>query len=100
MPYIKQEDRHDMDNVVIEMHEMGVEPNGKLNYVLFKYFLETVGQELSYNEVKNYCAELRATATEIERRVLGPYEDVKKKENGEVGVSRFHMNPFRPKRFD
>ncbi len=82
MPYIKQEDRAKMDEVVGTMCAKGVIPDGKLNYVLYKFCKDMVRP--SYAGYKNYCAELRQCATEIERRLLGPYEDIKRDENGEV----------------
>ena len=37
MPYIKQENRPNMNNVVDEMVAQGVKVNGDLNYILFKF---------------------------------------------------------------
>lgn len=82
MPYIKQEDRPEMDIVVGEMAHRGVKPDGKLNYVLFKFCQDHT--KPGYNNYKNFCAELRQCATEIERRILAPYEDIKIEENGDV----------------
>lgn len=82
MPYIKQEDRTAMNAVVHEMKIQGVKPDGKLNYVLYKFCKDTV--EPSYNNYKNFIGELRQCASEIERRILGQYEDLKIKENGDV----------------
>ena len=82
MPYIKKKDRQDMDIVVVNMISQNVEPNGKLNYVLYKFCKDTV--EPSYNNYKNFCGELRQCATEIERRLLANYEDDKINENGDV----------------
>lgn len=82
MPYIEPEKRHSMNLVVTEMEEQNVQPDGRLNYVLYKFCKDNI--EPSYNNYKNYCAELRQCATEIERRLLGPYEDSKIKSNGDV----------------
>lgn len=82
MPYIKQEDRNKMDAVVETMRLLKVKANGDLNYILYKFCKENV--EPSYNNYKNFCGELRQCATEIERRILGPYEDFKINENGDV----------------
>lgn len=82
MPYIKKEDRTAMNAIVEEMKFQDCKPDGKLNYVLYKFCKDTV--EPSYNNYKNFCAELRQCATEIERRILGPYEDTKIEENGDV----------------
>jgi hypothetical protein len=64
------------------MEHYGVLANGDLNYVLFKFCKYHV--QSSYNNYKNFCGELRQCATEIERRLLAPYEDEKIKENGDV----------------
>lgn len=82
MPYIKKEKRKDMDEVIKAMILYGLEVNGDLNYVLFKFCKYMI--EPSYNNYKNFCGELRQCATEIERRILAPYEDEKIKENGDV----------------
>jgi len=82
MPYIKKEERVELNFVVDNMTAMNVKPNGRLNYVLFKLCKDTV--EPSYNNYKNFIAELTECAEEIRRRFLAPYEDEKIKENGDV----------------
>jgi hypothetical protein len=81
MPYIEKNSRPRFDKVVQAMKDAGIVANGDLNYVLFK-FARSIGP--SYNNYKNYCGELRQCATEIERRILAPYEDKKIEENGDV----------------
>lgn len=82
MPYIKQDERKKMDRIVNLMAILGVEAKGDLNYILYKFCKHCITP--SYNNFKNYCGELRQCATEIERRILAPYEDEKIKENGDV----------------
>ena len=82
MPYIKQDKRIKLNEIVDLMEECGIKADGDLNYILFKYCKYHI--EPSYNNYKNYCGELRQCATEIERRLLGSYEDFKIKENGDV----------------
>lgn len=82
MPYIKQEDRPIMDTVVDRMDAISVKANGDLNYILYAFCKRYVPR--SYNSYKNFCGELRQCATEIERRIIGPYEDEKIAENGDV----------------
>ena len=82
MPYIKQERRQPMDNIIGLMTLEKVKANGDLNYILFKFCKYQV--EPSYNNYKNFCGELRQCATEIERKILAPYEDQKILENGDV----------------
>ena len=82
MPYIKQEDRPAMDKVVDAMVEAGVQANGDLNYILYKFCKYNIS--LNYNSIKNFCGELNAVVAEIRREILTSYEDLKKEENGPV----------------
>jgi hypothetical protein len=82
MPYIKQADRQRLAAVLEEMEACEVKPNGELNYICFAYAVRTV--EPSYNNWKNYIAELQLCANELKRRYLDPYEDKKILENGDV----------------
>ena len=84
MPYIKKEKRDKLVKIAELMCEFDVRADGDLNYILFKYFKMGYYDSFSYNGIKNYCGELRQCATEIERRILAPYEDQKRKENGDV----------------
>jgi len=82
MPYVKQQRREALDRVVQLMREVDVKADGDLNYILFAFCKRTIVP--SYNNYKNYCGELRQCATEIERRLLGYYEDKKIQEEGDV----------------
>lgn len=82
MPYIKQNERSAMDQIVNMMDDWGVKADGDLNYILYAFCKRHV--KPSYNNYKNFCGELRQCATEIERRILGPHEDLKEKENGPI----------------
>ena len=82
MPYIKQNRRRELDHIVEAMANAEVKVNGDLNYILYAYCKYHISE--SYNNFKNFCGELRQCATEIERRMLGPYEDQKIEENGDV----------------
>lgn len=82
MPYIKQPRRDQVENVVGTMIDEDIQANGDLNYILFHYCRHRI--KPSYNNYKNYIGELRQCATEIERRLLAPYEDQKIIENGDV----------------
>ena len=103
MPYIKSKiRRRELDKIVELMINNRIKANGDLNYVLFKFCKKHVGK--SYNSIKNFIGELNETIAEIKRRkkksefikelkntikeirkrILGPYEDKKKEENGDV----------------
>lgn len=71
-----------MDEIVDLMVKNEVEANGDLNYILFKFCKYHIVH--SYNSLKNFCGEIRQCATEIERKILAPYEEIKEKENGKI----------------
>lgn len=71
-----------MDEVINFMIDKKVEPNGKLNYVLYKYCKTYI--KPSYNNYKNFIGELEECVAEIRRSILGPYEEAKKEENGDI----------------
>ena len=71
-----------MDEIVELMNEYNVKADGDLNYILFKFCKNVVLP--SYGNYKNFCGELRQCATEIERKLLAPYENKKELENGSV----------------
>lgn len=82
MPYVKQEQRPDLDVVVQAMANAGVAANGDLNYILFAFCKRHVSP--SYNNYKNFMGELNEVAEEIRRRILAEYENQKIIENGDV----------------
>lgn len=82
MPYVTQEKRPKLDIIVDKMKETKIKADGDLNYILFKYCKYNVPP--SYNNYKNFIAELHETAHEIRRRLLSFYEDKKIEENGDV----------------
>lgn len=81
MPYIDPDKREEVDNLV-PMVSLHAPADGRLNYLLFAVCKRSIPP--SYTSYKNFCGELRQCATEIERRLLGPYEDMKIIENGDV----------------
>jgi len=82
MPYIKQDERKKLEKILKLMKKLEIKANGDLNYILFTYCKRNIS--LSYNNLKNYLGELNQTISEIERKILGPYEDQKIKENGDI----------------
>jgi hypothetical protein len=74
--------RNELNKIIELMEEKGVKADGDLNYILFAYCKLCI--PASYNNYKNFCGELHQAATEIERRILAPYEDNKILENGDI----------------
>lgn len=82
MPYIKQDNRKVMDEIVQLMLDLNVKVDGDLNYILYKFCKKAV--KPSYNNYKNFIGELNCCSKEIYRRLVAPYEDLKSNENGDV----------------
>lgn len=82
MPYVKQEDRAELNS--------GRYPTtpGELNYSITKLVREYLGY--MFHQPPNYAAYnevigvLDSAKLEFYRRVVSPYEDEKKSENGDV----------------
>ena len=82
MPYIKKGKRLAMDKVVESMFNAGVEANGDLNYILYKFAKYHITP--GYGNYKNFLGELNEAGEEIRRRLLAPYEEKKITENGDI----------------
>jgi hypothetical protein len=70
MPYIKQEQRPEMDKIVELMSRKNVDAGNDLEYILFTFCKKHISP--SYNNFKNFRGELRESADEIIRRGLIP----------------------------
>ena len=68
--------------VVHAMVIADVKADGDLNYILFKFFKYYVKHAVS--EYDRFCKSLISCAIKIEDDLLGPYEDKKIEENGDV----------------
>lgn len=93
MPYIKQEDRDWLDmsinTVIARLHTVSLDVltrPGPTNYAITRIVAGALKPEggWSYHSISRAIAVLRDAATEMERRLMGPREDVVIKENGDV----------------
>lgn len=70
MPYVKPEQRPELDEVVELMREAKLKLTGDLSHILFEFGKRHI--KPSYNNFKNYRAELFEVVVEIERRLVVP----------------------------
>jgi len=85
MPYIKQEKRPAIDEHINFLEHL-IPTDGDLNYVITKLCLAYVEQHgKSYHTLNDITGALECAKLEFNRRLIGPYEDSKIKENGDVG---------------
>jgi hypothetical protein len=84
MPYTKSEDRT-MRDIITELTEH-IKVKGDLNYTI----CELVGQlclrdgGIGYTSTSNWIDAVGGAEYELTRRLLDPYEDLKKEQNGDV----------------
>jgi hypothetical protein len=87
MPYIKQEQRPSIDELVApliaHLKELPLEDqDGSLNYAVTKVLKDVY--PMKYFHLNRALGVLTAIRAEFYRVVVAPYEDIKIKENGEV----------------
>jgi len=90
MPYIEQKYRDEYDPLIealaIAVMNSGIRIEGKLNYIITRLLHTTLGFFRSYASYSLIIATLEAVKQEYYRRVVAPYEDKKREENGDVYV--------------
>lgn len=87
MPYIKKEQRPAIDSLVQPLIEhlksLSVEDqDGSLNYAVTKIIKHVYPQK--YFHFNRALGVLTAITQELYRKIIGPYEDTKIEENGDV----------------
>ena len=79
MPYIKPNRRDAIH------HGSPLQSSGELNYAITRLCIRYINQHgLSYAVCNAVLGVLSAVPRELYRRVIAPYEDIKKEENGDL----------------
>lgn len=79
MPYINQLRRDVLDT------EMGISRTpGELTYQLTRVVVDYIVQQECFTTYAEAIGALEATKLELYRRMIAPYEDKKREENGDV----------------
>ena len=93
MPYIKKEDRKDYDDLIEEVvgrlldkgpKDSGTAVVGDVNYVISSIIWKLFDAKTSYTVGNNLVGVLECVKQEFYRRKIGPYEDLKISENGDL----------------
>jgi len=85
MPYIKQEDRLDYEELEIVLEEVGIDNPGALQYciaLLIKEYMLT--HDMRYATCNDVLGALAGAQAEYYRRVVAPYEDQCIDRNGDI----------------
>lgn len=88
MPYIDKKVRKEVDSeirkIVSKLHKHPEEKwDGILNYVFFKMLLESFGK-VRYLDYERMIGILECCKLELYRKRVGPFEDTKIKEHGDI----------------
>jgi hypothetical protein len=87
MPYIRREIRasyaEPLEKLGGKLAYQGV-PSGVLNYVITELVLWWLGKSPNYTRFNEAIGVLECAKLELYRRAVAPYEDQKRKENGDV----------------
>ena len=85
MPYIKEEDRINFNEVELELSEAGVKTAGEVQYLIALIVKEYLSdKELRYQQLNDVMGALSGAQQEFYREVVAPYEDRCITKNGEI----------------
>ena len=86
MPYIKQIERDEIDIKVAKLAGE-IETDGQLNYAISTLLLTNIRYDpkgLSYQKLNNLMGVLECVKQEFYRTTVANYEEVKRKQNGDL----------------
>ncbi len=85
MPYIEDQKKRERINKIVEDLTDLTETNGDLNYAITRLFHEeTMIRGLCYDTLNSLMGVLECVKSEFYRKVVAPYEEKKRIENGGV----------------
>jgi hypothetical protein len=85
MPYIKDKDKREMSDAINDLR-IRIESKGDLNYAICELVGRLIldGEKISYTKMSEWISGVHDAETELNRRLLAHYEDLKIIENGDV----------------
>lgn len=85
MPYIKQQERDELMNLLIKVVDLPADNAGQLNYILTTVIISYLNKHgKKYQTMNDIVGALEGAKAEFQRRVVAPYEDEKIRQNGDV----------------
>ena len=85
MPYLKERDRKQLLDIIVQLVMTNLSSPGELNYLfteIAKRYL--VCKKESYQTYNDIMGALECAQFELYRRKIASYEDEKKRQNGEI----------------
>ena len=85
MPYIKRNRQEELSLALRQLiYKMEVKTAGELAFMVTTLALEITPKKSNYNTMASTIGILETVKLEFYRRMLSPYEDIKKELNGDV----------------
>ena len=86
MPYIKQDERKELEPLTVLMDKTPIKSEGQLNYLITQLVRSYLCQQprVGYGQINGVVGVLECAKLELYRRVAEPYENIKINENGDV----------------
>ena len=91
MPYVDQVHRAVIDPMLSPILRYVYQANllsGDVNYIVTRIILSWLGEKPCYADYNNAVGILECVKLELYRRMIAPYEDEKKEDNGDVYPDR------------
>jgi len=86
MPYIVEPEREALDSNIDKLADM-LDSKGEFNYTITRLIHNYINKHgKKYNTLNDAIGILQCTQLELYRHVIGPYEDIKIEDNGDIGV--------------
>lgn len=95
MPYIKNKDKREMHDVIMDLRQY-ILSKGDLNYAICELVGRIILDDIiSYTEISKWISAVHDAEEELRRRILVPYEEIKKSENGDVPSFEYILERLR-----
>ena len=83
MPYITEDSRHRINSHLGQLNN-DICSEGELAYTIFKLMVMFNGSKSTFISISNVLGVAECAIDEYKRRILHPYEDKKRQDNGDI----------------
>ena len=84
MPYLKTEQKIYFDDLLVRLKRHSISTSGELNFLITELVKQFLKDGYNYEKLNAVVGALECAKTEFQRRIVGPYENLKISINGDV----------------
>lgn len=93
MPYIEKKDRQHFD-LHIDAISPDIDTPGELNYIITRLMHKYLDRKtVRYHNLNELIGAIECAKLELYRRIVGPYEDQKIQQYGDIGILEAYEKP-------